>query len=184
MIHARRATLLTAIVPASLILSLPAGTGGRPADKDPSTITVVDFSPLNWLSITWSTMEELVRVDKDGRLAPGLATSWRWLNDRSIEFQLRKGVTFQDGEKFTAQSVRRSFDEVQRWNSPHPPGAFLNFPKATKLEVVNDYTIRFIFPRPDAAALMKFRGMHIGSTKFWNELGFIDKRKGTAEGHW
>lgn len=148
------------------------------------TITVVDPSPLNWLSVTWSTMEELVRVDKDGRTIPTLAESWKWIDPRTIEFKLREGVKFQDGEPFTAKNVKRSFDEVQRWKAPHPPGAFLNFDQQTKLAVLDDHAVRFTFPRPDAAALMKFRGMHIGSTKFWDSNAFVDKTTGTAESHW
>ena len=31
-----------------------------------NTVTVVDTSPVNWLSVTWNTMEELVRVDSKG----------------------------------------------------------------------------------------------------------------------
>ncbi len=149
-----------------------------------STISVVDPSPLNWLSITWNTMEELVRVDTDGNTVPNLAESWKWIDPKTLEFKLRRNVTFQDGEKFTAAVFRRSFDEVQRWKVPHPPGAFLNFDPQTKLAVLDDYTVRFTFPRTDAAAIMKFRGMHVGSTKFWDTGGFVDKKTGTAESHW
>jgi len=148
------------------------------------TVVVVDPSPLNWLSVTWSTMEELVRVDKDGKTVPTLAESWDWKDPKTIEFRLRRGVTFQDGEPFTAKNVKRSFDEVQRWKNPHPPGSFLNFDQKTQLAVVDDHTVRFTFPAPDAAALMKFRGMHIGSTKFWDTNGFVDRESGTAESHW
>jgi len=182
----RRAISLGAVVAVGLALSkLVVFAGeGKPGKDAADTLTVVDLSALNWLSVTWSTMEELVRVDKDGRTVPTLATEWKWLDDRTIEFKLRQGVAFQDGEKFNAHVFRRSFDEVQRWKAPHPPGAFLNFAPATKLSVVDDYTVRFTFPEPDASALMKFRGMHVGSTKFWDEGGFVHKKTGTAEGHW
>lgn len=149
-----------------------------------NTITVVDPSPVNWLWITWNTMEELVRVDKDGRMVNNLAESYRWVDDKTLDMKLRKGVVFHDGEKFTGPQFRRSFDEVQRWENPHPPGAFLNYAKTAKLDVVNDYTIRFTFPDSDSSTFMKLRGMHVGSTRFWNELGFIDKKTGKAEGHW
>lgn len=167
---------------AAMVVGL--GLSGSSAAEVFPTITVVDPSPLNWLSITWNTMEELVRVDADGRMVPSLAASWTWIDDRTLEVKLREGVTFHDGEKLTAPVFRRSFDEVQRWENPHPPGAFLNFAKATQLEVVDDYTVRFRFPQADSGAFMKFRGMHIGSTRFWKELGFVDPKKGNAEGHW
>ena len=149
-----------------------------------NTVTVVDTSPVNWLSVTWNTMEELVRVDNKGNLVPGLAESWTWIDDKTVEFKLRKGVTFQDGEAFNAKVFRKSFDEVQKWDNPHPPGAFLNFDKATKLDVVDDYTVRFTFPKADGAAMMKFRGMHVGSSAFWDKLAFVDAEKKNAEGHW
>jgi len=149
-----------------------------------NTITVVDPSPVNWLWITWNTMEELVRVDKDGRMVANLAESWKWVDDKTLEVKLRKGVTFHDGEKLTAQVFRRSFDEVQRWENPHPPGAFLNYAKGDKLDVIDAHTVRFTFPETDGSAFMKLRGMHVGSTRFWNELGFIDEKTGKAESHW
>ena len=149
-----------------------------------NTVTVVDTSPVNWLSVTWNTMEELVRVDAKGNTQPGLAESWTWIDDKTVEFKLRKGVKFQDGEAFNAKVFRRSFDEVQKWVNPHPPGPFLNFDKATKLDIVDDYTVRFTFPSADGAAMMKFRGMHVGSTAFWDKLAFVDGEKKNAEGHW
>ena len=43
------------------------GDPGRAQPWGPhNTVTVVDPSPVNWLSITWNTMEEANRVDHDG----------------------------------------------------------------------------------------------------------------------
>jgi ABC-type transport system substrate-binding protein len=148
------------------------------------TVTIVDPSPVNWLSVTWNTMEEAVRVDKDGKTQMALATDMNWIDDKTLEIKLREGVTFQDGEPFTATQFKRSFDEVQKWENPHPPGAFLNFAKAAQMEAVDDHTIRFTMPETDSGAIMKLRGMHVGSTKFWDELAFIDQESKSAEGHW
>jgi len=183
LIRRRRLSALAAAL--ALGASLASGAALAAADRNAKdAIIVVDPSPVNWLSVTWNTMEELVRVDQDGRTQPALAESWKWIDPKTIEFKLRKGVKFQDGEPFNAKVFRRSFDEVQRWDNPHPPGAFLNFDRKTKLDVIDDYTVRFTFPAPDSAAIMKFRGMHVASTKFWDTLGFVDKNKKNAEGHW
>ena len=105
------------------------------------TINVVDPSPLNWLFITWNTMEEPIRIDEDGRTVFALAESADWPDEKTLELRLRKGVRFQDGEPFTAHAVKLNFDEMQRWAAPHPPGTWLNFPPDSVADVVDDHTI-------------------------------------------
>lgn len=147
-------------------------------------INVVDPSPLNWLYILFNTMEETVRVNRDGRLIPSLASHSYWLDDHTLEQQLRKGVFFHDGQPFTAHELYRSFSEERRWYAPHPPGTWLNIPEGTKLEVVDDYTVRFHLPEKDGLALAKMRGIHVGNDIFWSELGFGYKTRGSGESHW
>ncbi len=148
------------------------------------TVYVYDPSPLNWLFITWNTMEEPIRVDEDGRVVNALATDARWLDDRTLEMQVRTGVRFQDGQPFTAHNIKENFDEMQRWVAPHPPGTWLNFPKESVCEVVDDQTVRFHFPGPDGLALGKMRGFHIASSAFWQRQGFGYDKLGSGEGHW
>ena len=148
-----------------------------------NTVTVVDPSPVNWLSITWNTMEEANRVDHDGIGQPSLAESWRWLDGETLELTMREAV-YQDGEPFDAKMFKLGFDKVQEWKNPHPPGAFLNFARDVTCEAMGDKTVRMRFPGGDSAAVMKLRGMHLPSTRFWNEWGFIDPKTGSAEGHW
>jgi len=149
-----------------------------------NTVTVVDPSPVNWLSITWNTMEEPNRVDHEGMGQPSLAAGWSWVDDETLELDMRRNAVYQDGERYDASSFKLAFDKVQEWTNPHPPGAFLNFAPDTTLAVVDENTVRMRFPGGDAAALMKLRGMHIPSTRLWNEWGFVDPKTGSAEGHW
>src|SRR2546430_6142591 len=86
------------------------------------TIYVCDPSPLNWLFITWNTMEEPIRIDQDGRTVFALAESADWLDERTLGLKLRGGVMFQDGEPFTPHNIKLHFDEMPRWAAPHPPG--------------------------------------------------------------
>lgn len=158
-----------------------AGAGVRaPA----GTVRVVDPHPLNWLYITWNTMEEPVRTDETGAIVGAAMEDSHW-EGATLVVQVRKGVRFQDGTALTAHSVRRAFDEVQKWKAPHPPGTYLNFHPDTTVDVTDDHTIRFNFPEPDGLALAKFRGFHIPSERFWDEGGGFGYRKvGTGEGHW
>jgi ABC-type transport system substrate-binding protein len=148
------------------------------------TIHVVDPNPLNWLFITWNTMEEPVRTDTEGHLVGAAMEDSRWVDETTFEVTLRQGIRFQDGEEFNTKSFERAFVEVQKWKAPHPPGTSLNFHPDTRLEIIDDYTVRMIFPEPDGAILGKFRGFHLASTRFWDEVGFGYTKLGTGEGHW
>lgn len=147
-------------------------------------INIVDPNPLNWLFITWNTMEEPVRTDERGHITGAVMKDSRWVDETTFEVDVREGLRFQDGEELTARHVKRAFDEVQRWKAPHPPGTYLNFHPEAVAEVVDDYKVRISFPEPDGLVLGKFRGMHVPSTRFWEEEGFGYRKIGTGEGHW
>jgi len=150
------------------------------------TLRVVDPSPLNWLFITWNTMEEPIRTDHDGHAVYSMATGHRYIDGgKTLEIDVRKGVLFQNGEPLTAHHIKRSFDEMQRWEAPHPPGTWLNFPPESVAEVIHDHQIRFHFPEPDGLAIAKMRGFHVSSNSFWSEgPGFGYTREGSGNGNW
>jgi len=72
----------------------------RPAPR--GELRIVDHHPLNWASITFNVFEHLVEIDTDGKLVPGLANSWRWLDDRTLEVKLRQGVKSYNGDVLDA----------------------------------------------------------------------------------
>lgn len=53
--------------------------------KPKGTIKVVDHSPLNWLYITYNTVEELVRTDPNGHIVPAAMENYKWIDDRTLE---------------------------------------------------------------------------------------------------
>ncbi len=159
---------------------------GRGRGREPvGVVHVVDPSPLNWLHITYNTVEELVRVDALGKIRPAAMRRYRWLDGgRTLEVEVRGSERFPDGEPLDALSVKRSFDEVARWAAPHPPGTHFNIDPSTRCEVTGERTVRFHLPEPDGLALGKLRAVHVMSTRFWDEIGFGYERNGTGEGHW
>lgn len=59
--------------------------------------------PLLWNGLT--------KTDKSGKIVPDLAESWKASQDQlTWTFQLRSGVMFNNGKKFTADEVVRAFD--------------------------------------------------------------------------
>ncbi len=138
-------------------------------------LRIVDKHPLNWMYIVFNVFEHLIELNKDGQVVPRLATSWRWLDDRTLEFTLRQGVTFHNGEVFDAEIVKLNWEENTRLHQPLRIGTFMNFKPGSRLEIVDPQTVRFHFPDPDGGALTKFRAVHIANRQFYRELGWGEK---------
>jgi peptide/nickel transport system substrate-binding protein len=64
-----------------------------------------------------SIYETLITVDRQGDLSllPGLAESWKRIDAKTIEFKLRRGVKFHNGEEMTAEDVAFSFGPERMW---------------------------------------------------------------------
>jgi ABC-type transport system substrate-binding protein len=138
-------------------------------------LRIVDKHPLNWISIVYNVFEHLFEFDKNGTLVPGLATSWRWLDDRTLEFTLRQGVKFHNGEGFDADIVKLNWEENTRLQQPFATGAFLNFKPGSRLEILDPYTVRFVFPEPDGGALTKLSAVHMANRQFYRDFGWGEK---------
>jgi ABC-type transport system substrate-binding protein len=138
-------------------------------------LRIVDKNPRNWIFITFNVFEHLMELDQDGQLVPRLATSWRWLDDRTLEVTLRQGVRFHNGEVFDAESVKLNWQENTKLRQPHQGGEYLNFKPGSRLEIIDPYTVRFHFPEPDGGALAKLTIMHMGNCQFYRELGWGEK---------
>jgi ABC-type transport system substrate-binding protein len=115
-------------------------------------------------------------IDRNGQLVPQLATSWRWLDERTLEVTLRRGVKFQNGEAFDAEIVKLNWEETLRQRQPHATGIHMNFKPGSRLQIVNPYAVRFAFSEPDGAALVKLMNMHLANRQFYRELGWGETR--------
>jgi peptide/nickel transport system substrate-binding protein len=119
--------------------------------------------------------EHLIEIDKNRHLVPGLATSWQWLDDRTLEVKLRQGVKFHNGEVFDAEIVKLNWEENLRLRQPFAAGEFMNYKPGSRLEILDAQTVRFVFPEPDGGALTKLYGLHMGNRQFHAALGWGEK---------
>ena len=170
------------LVVGSIVLVLVTlGWGHASWGEQPPTpwgeLRIVDKSPLNWVWITLNVFEHLIELDKDGKLVPRLATGWQWRNERTLEVTLRQGVKFHNGEVFDAGIIKLNWEENTRLRQPHILGEFMNFKAGAQLEIVDLYTVRFIFPEPDGGAMAKLASMHMANRQFYREVGW-------GEAHW
>ena len=99
-----------------------------------------NLSPNNSLSL--HIFEPLIKRDENQKLVPGLATSWKALDELTWEFKLRKNVRFHDGAAFTADDVVYSLKRVPE--VPNSPSSFATFTKPIiDVKVVDPHTIIF-----------------------------------------
>jgi len=133
---------------AALLIALPlAAQPLRAADIQialGADVTSIDphfhnLTPNN--NIGHHVFDTLVSKDSNGRLIPGLAESWRAVDDLTWEFKLRKGVKFHDGSDFTAADVAFSLERVP--TVPNSPSPFTIYSKQiTEKIIVDPLTIR------------------------------------------
>jgi peptide/nickel transport system substrate-binding protein len=98
--------------------------------------------------------DALVERDRDAKIQPDLAESWKIINDTEVEFKLRKGITFSNGEPFNAEVVKYNFERV----AGLMPGAkkTLNardFKSIKEVDIIDDYTVRIVTKYPDPLLL-------------------------------
>jgi peptide/nickel transport system substrate-binding protein len=157
-LHVRAAlALILALLP---LVSAGHAVGAAPADQAPAPL-VIDttaeaesldpalVSQVSGFSIMGSIFDNLVERDYSGALVPMLAESWSFPDPNTIEFKLRQGVSFHNGEPFDAAAVKFSIDRLldPELKSPLAGG----WPKAFQsVEVVDDSTVRFHLSQPDA----------------------------------
>ncbi len=157
------------------VLGWSTGGVGQEVPAPRGELRIVDTDPLNWAWIAWNVFEHLVELDKDGNLVPRLATSWRWLDDRTLEMPLRQGVKFHNGEVFDADIVKLNWEENTRLQQAHRSGEYLNFTPGSRLEIIDPQTVRFVFPEPDGGVLAKLTLMHMANRQFYRDFGWGEK---------
>jgi peptide/nickel transport system substrate-binding protein len=109
--------------------------------------------------------DALINNDREkGRLKPGLAESWKAIDDLTWEFKLRRGVKFHDGSDFTAEDVVYSFDRPA--TLVNSPATFALYTKAiTEKIIVDKYTVRFKTAKPYAVMPVDVSSIYIVSKK-------------------
>lgn len=120
-------------------------------EADPASLAPFGTPNQSGVQVKDLIYESLVTWDKDLNVQPALAEDWEVPDDKTYIFKLRKGVKFHNGDDFTAEDVKYSFD-LQK--SPPPPGTVTSFyPKVAEVEIVDDHTIKLNMSQPDGTVL-------------------------------
>src|SRR5258706_13096300 len=121
-----------------------------------------NLSPNNGMSKHF--FDPLVKQDEQQNLRPGLAESWRALDDTTWEFKLRKGVKWHGGSDFTAEDVIATFKRVP--NVPNSPSSVAIYTRSIKEATATDkYTLRLRTERPHPLLPNDLTGVQIIAKK-------------------
>lgn len=157
----------------SLIYNL----GDEPAILNPITATDLYESIVDGGNI----YETLVkRDDKTLEIIPLLADSWKIADDKLVyTFFIKKGIKWHDGVPFTASDVVFSYNKIMDPNvdAPHLRSYYKDI---TKVEALDDYTVRFTYERPYFLALEFCGGMPIVPEHIFKDGDFNTNPTGRA----
>ncbi len=104
--------------------------------------------------------DSLIGLDAQSHLIPGIALSWRLVDDLTWEFKLRPGVKCHDGSMLDAASVKSSLDRLPTVpNSDNLTAGKLRL--VTKLEIVDPLTVRMITAKPYPALPAALPDFHL-----------------------
>lgn len=121
------------------------------ADADPIGLDPVltnAFSSYDFMDLIYSG---LLRWNSDMEIEPDLAESYDNPDPLTYIFRLRESVAFHNGQPFSADDVKHTFDRILDPDEGSP--RFSQFANIDSVEVIDDMTVQFTLQNPDAAFL-------------------------------
>jgi len=152
--------------------------------------------------VQMSIFEGLIARNYQRKLEPmpGLAESWRRIDERTVELSLRKGVKFHNGDEMNADDVVFTFGPERMFGSGYsstssktlfttvmtrdsvegktlPPEvvgiAKRTWPSLEKVEAVDKYTVRFVNRVPDVTLEGRIAG---AASEIISRRGFVEAK--------
>lgn len=119
--------------------------------------------------------ESLVTLDNDFKLKPVLAESWSSPDEKTWRIYLKKNVKFHNGDEFSAEDVKATFDtsKKDKWIS------FQNPELINEIKVIDKHTVDLITKEPNPILLNKLT-MNFILPKKLVESNDLEKHIGTG----
>ncbi|MFS8524383.1 MAG: ABC transporter substrate-binding protein [Limnochordales bacterium] len=144
--------------------TLMVGLAADPESMDPYFV----YHPSGF-AVMEALFDSLVMAGWDGTLVPHLAESWAVLDATTIEFKLREGVTFHNGEPFDAAAVQFSIERVldERLQS----GLKARFESIAAVEIVDPLRVRIHLSRVDASIIWRLTELAMVPPNYIRQAG-------------
>jgi peptide/nickel transport system substrate-binding protein len=110
-------------------------------------------------SVIRNMYECLVSFSKDVKtMEPQLATEWERIDDLTLQFKLREGVKFHNGEEFDALAVAYS---LRRFKDPAVEAPYRSaYEVIDHVDVIDKYTVNVVTTKPDPVLLRRLAVYH------------------------
>jgi peptide/nickel transport system substrate-binding protein len=121
--------------------TLTAALTGNPTSMDPAVADIYTGD-----EVYDHIFSKLIEMQSNGSFGPALATSWKQVNPTTWTFHLVGNATFHNGEKFTANDVKYTFDRIldKATGSPYVP----NYEVIDSVQVVSPTQVTFHLKNP------------------------------------
>jgi len=93
----------------------------------------------------------LVKFNKDAKIVSDLAKSWKFENNTTLIFNLRKDIFWHDGVKFSAKDVLFTYNLLKSKKITTPYSS--EFKNVKNVEILDDYKIKITYKKPYFKAL-------------------------------
>lgn len=147
-------------------------------DADPVSLDPHEQLSGGTLQLSHMLFDPLVRWSKDLSFEPRLAESWERVDDTTVRFKLRQGVTFHSGNPFTAADVVFTFDRLKA--SEDFKGIFEPF---RELKVIDDHTIEIVTAGPFPLVLHNATYIFPMDSKFYSGMDERGREKAELVKH-
>jgi len=125
--------------------NLTIGVADEPPGLDPTASASAAIDRLVYANI----FEGLVKVDRTGKYVPGLALRWDTSTDGKVyTFQLRKGVTFHNGEPFNAAVAKWNIERGAAEGTKNAHHEFFRIIET--IETPDESTLKLTLKNPDS----------------------------------
>lgn len=127
----------------------PTGTLRVALSVMPNSLFIPLTAERNADNVATQLTDSLVYLDRDGEIKPALAEDWDISEDGTVyTFYLREGVTFHNGEAFTADDV------IATWEIGSEVGEWTDKFTLADVQKVDDYTVTVTTEAPNPELLV------------------------------
>jgi len=128
--------------------------------------------------------DALLDRDADGNLTPGLAESWTFTDETTLQLTLRTGVTFSNGEPFNADVAKYNLDRVTgKLPGAKPTLNAANYASISEVHALEPTRLEIKLQKPNPVLLRYLRDKYMVPMQYTQTNGFdalVEKPIGTG----